>query len=272
MKHKILPLLLLSFTLAGCSTTPAFTSGPGSESQTQSLAQIENLNSKNVASQNSKTDYIRQQGIKNTALSLGAQSGLAWRSKQIDAQLSQNSQKLDQIFDFNAMLLDHNVLPPVLLEAKNVINQDGPDTIRISDQTYKIKQQAKFVTAAPTWRQYLWMNYPSPQIPNSNLLPKNSKEQKIWVRYVNEGWQNGISQANSIYDVNLGRLKEDFGGMIIYRKLLAQHMVSPPYVAKTNLGVTGNSSHLNINDQVLRITALPTLQDNSRKWKPVVAE
>jgi defect-in-organelle-trafficking protein DotC len=68
------------------------------------------------------------------------------------------------------------------------------------------------------------------------------------------------------------RHREDFGGMILYRKLLAMNMVSPPYVSNTDLGVTGDASEMHIDDRVLRITALPALNINSHEWKAAVAQ
>ena len=44
-------------------------------------------------------------------------------------------------------------------------------------------------------------------------------------------------------------------------------MVSSPYVAETDMGVTGGGSDLTVSDRVLRITAFPTLQNDSQNWK-----
>ena len=60
--------------------------------------------------------------------------------------------------------------------------------------------------------------------------------------------------------------------MLLYRKLLQEKMVSPPYVSKTNLGVTGNGSDMRINDQVLRIAELPKLQTDSNNWQAIVVK
>jgi defect-in-organelle-trafficking protein DotC len=60
--------------------------------------------------------------------------------------------------------------------------------------------------------------------------------------------------------------------MILYRKLLQLGMVSPPYVAKTEFGVTGNGDELRVNDQMLRITEHPQLQTNSNKWRAIVVK
>ena len=60
--------------------------------------------------------------------------------------------------------------------------------------------------------------------------------------------------------------------MILYRKLLAMNMVSPPYVSHTDLGVTGDASEIHIDDRVLRITALPALNVNSEQWRAAVSK
>ena len=52
-----------------------------------------------------------------------------------------------------------------LTEARNTLQLSGNDAIRIADRTYKIEHQAKFVTLAPTWREYLWMSYTPPGTP-----------------------------------------------------------------------------------------------------------
>jgi defect-in-organelle-trafficking protein DotC len=58
--------------------------------------------------------------------------------------------------------------------------------------------------------------------------------------------------------------------MALYRNLLLKGMVSKPFVARTDLGITGDSSDLYINDQILRITSLPKLQVNPGRWKSIV--
>ena len=60
--------------------------------------------------------------------------------------------------------------------------------------------------------------------------------------------------------------------MILYRKLLAQHILTPPYVSQADLGITGGGNDMRINDRVLRITAIPQLQTNTKKWAPVMSQ
>jgi len=267
---KLIPsiTILLAALLAACSGPKTPPPDTGSLAGLQAMA-----NSKNAKAQKKQAmSKIREMALKETALSIGAQSGLAWRAKIIDEELTKQARNLDTIYDFNSLVLEHNILPPVLLEGRNTLNLADAQSIRVSDRTYKVAKQAHFVTTPPTWRQYLWMDYVKPEKPNFTLLPKTKDEKRIWRIYTTKGWKNGIDQANTILEESIARVKEDFGGMILYRKLLAMNMVSPPYVSNTDLGVTGDTNEIHIDDRVLRITALPGLNINSNEWKAAVAK
>jgi defect-in-organelle-trafficking protein DotC len=214
---------------------------------------------------------IRAQALQEEALSLGAQAGLAARAKVMNCQLEKNAKYLSQVFNFQLLLLPCSILPPVLVEGRQTLNLADNTTIRIADRVYSIIQQARFVTAPPHWREYLFLDFTEPEMPNSTLLPKTGAEHRVWTKYLIQGWNDGINQANTIYGDNLARLKRDYTGMIRYRTLLAQRMVTAPFVAKTNLGITCDGSGMHINDQVLRITALPQLCTDSRTWKPAIS-
>lgn len=258
-------LLILIFFLSGCATNSV-------NPPLNTLSDIQSVSASQATNASQAMTAIRLEAIQDAALSLGAQGGLAWHAKQINAVLQSNQRNLDNIFNFNVLLLSHDVLPPVLMEANNIANLSDDNTVRLADKTYEIVSQARFVTTAPTWQNYLWLNYTQPTLPDKTLLPKNRTEQAIWKQYAAQGWQQGIDQASAIYAENLGRLKRDYEGMILYRKLLAENMVSAPFVAETHLGVTGGGAQMSINDKVLRITALPTLQSNSQSWKPLIAQ
>jgi defect-in-organelle-trafficking protein DotC len=239
---------------------------------TDSLVGLQALAAPKKTCKTANNGRIREMALKELALTLGAQSGLAWRADIIDRALARQARYLDTIYDFNFLVLEHNILPPVLLEGRNTFNLADTQTIRISDRTYKVAKQARFITTPPNWRQYLWMDYRRPDYPPSGLLPRTRKEKEIWRYYVEKGWQQGAEQAGTILEESLARIKEDFGGMILYRKLLAMNMVSPPFVSHTDLGVTGDSSEIHIDDRVLRITALPGLNVNSNEWRAAVSK
>jgi defect-in-organelle-trafficking protein DotC len=262
----IFNLVLLAFCLSACTTMPPNYKTVGS---LDSLNQLQDLHAKAVPAAK-EINEVHSKALQDIAMSVGAQAGLAWRSKDINGELSKNASNLDRIFNFNLILLDHNVVPPVLVQGNSSLHLADAQTLRIDDRIYQIVSQAHFTTTPPQWHTYLWMDYKAPEMPLAAFLPKTPEERVIWKKYAAMGWQDGIIQANNIFNDNLARLTRDYTGMVLYRSLLVKGMVSRPFVAHTNLGVTGDSSNLHINDQIFRITSLPQLQANSRRWKPIV--
>jgi defect in organelle trafficking protein DotC len=213
-------------------------------------------------------DDIRMTAIKETAATLGAQSGLAWRAKQINQRTLQHDLSLSNIFNFRSLMLKHNVLPPVLSTADNIVNIGNDSVIRAAEKMYTITAPPHFVSATPSWQNYLIMHYTKPETPNMTLLPKTKAETIVWNQYTIKSWHYGVEQANNIFGANLARLKRDYQGMILYRKLLAQHMVTEPYIAETTLGVTGNQKSLRLNDRIMRIAGTANLITDTDTWQP----
>lgn len=271
LMNKLFRLSLLCLLLTSCSLFHADT--PKSI-DTTNLSALESVKIETVSPSGSMTELsqLRSKSLRDTAMSLGAQGGLSWASERMNVKLDKDKKYLDSVYNFYAMVLSHGVIPPVLEMGDNSLNLDDPNTIRVADRTYKIVAQARFATTPPTWRDYLWMSYSKPELPDKTLLPRTRAEQAIWKEGIQAGWQMGIEQAFSNFQQNLARLKRDYRGMVIYRKLLQERMISPPFVARTELGVTGNGTDMRINDQVLRIVELPKLQTNSRGWRAVVVK
>jgi defect-in-organelle-trafficking protein DotC len=167
---------------------------------------------------------------------------------------------------------DQNILPPALVEADRSLTLTNPEMLHLVDKTYKIIKQARFVTAPPTWRDYLWMDFKKPEIPDNTLLPRDVDERDVWSEYIVIGWKNGMKQAENIYQTNLATLQRDFKGMVLYRTLLAKQMVTKPIAAGANMGITSNDdkTEMSINDRVLRISATPRFNTNSQQWNPVL--
>lgn len=216
---------------------------------------------------------LRMASLKKNAFTVGAQAGLAYRTKIINKTLEENKSYLDTIFNFEPLMIDANIIPPVLIESRNTLQMyQDRKTIRVADQTYTILRQAFFSTTIPNWTYYLLMSYPEPDLKNNSLLPQNSDERKLWKDHVKKGWHVGIKQADEILQTNLNRLKRDYQGMVRYRLLLAQNMVSAPEIARRDLGVTGGGDTISINDKLYNIQALPSLKADSTQWKTIITQ
>lgn len=238
------------------------------------LQNLQNLNVDNgFYKQQIPFTNIRARAVKEAAESLGMQSGLYVESKAINKRLQQHQRTLDTLFNFNLLIYHQNVLPPVI-EQGNASLKIGAtsDTLNIAGTTYNIIKQVRFVTTPPTWRTYLDMNYKKPELPNKVLLPKDSAERTVWKAALKKGWQEGINQGISIFKINLNRLVRDYNGMVLYKSLLARQMVSPFYVSAKNNGITGDASHMVIDDHSMHIDTKPQLQLHSKIWQPVVVD
>lgn len=275
MRKHIINKTLIVCMIISISLLSACSSSGTQKIDPTNITQLENIQEEPVNDSSSSApvlSQIRVKALEDTAMSLAAQGSLAAASQNINTHLEQNKWYLETVYNFNGMMLSHGVLPPVLVQGDNSLNLDDPNTIRVADKTYKIVQQARFATTPPNWREYLWMSFSKPEMPHKFLMPKNKAENKIWRDAIKVGWEKGVVQAYNIFQQNLARLKRDYQGMILYRKLLQENMVSAPYVSRTELGVTGDGTDMRINDQVLRITELPKLQTDSSGWKAIVVK
>lgn len=222
----------------------------------------------NTKTQSQEDNHIRLEAVAQTAQAYGAQGGLAWRAAQLQLATQAKADNLDRIFRFDNLMLPNHLIPPVLTQSKESIRLDDPSTIRLASHTYRILQAARFTTTPISWRNYINLSYPTPEAPDSSLQPKNALEVDIWNDAIEQGWQQGIAQADAMYQDSLAHLKQDFVGMSLYHTLLAQHIVTPPFVATTKLGITGNKDQLRVGDQVLRIAATSELNPHANAWDP----
>lgn len=262
-----------------------------------------NQESAEEQSQSDGSATIRNVALYEMALSYGMRSGLYNRAKEINQQLVHHNELLEEVFDFRELILPDRIMPPVLIEARKTMDaksrtplptmedtfllNDNPvgkslaeakikveraqnnfTSLRITDRVYKIIRQARFAVTVPSWRDYLQLSYTKPLRPETPILPKNADEQVHWAKGIEEGWKLGLAQADQIFVQNLMLLRRDYLGMLRYRKLLAMNMVSAPYVAKRDYGITGDGDEIKINDRVLTIAALPSLKVDSKAWQP----
>lgn len=241
------------------------------------LQQLQSMDKGAIVSQ-VEGGQIRLDALREIAIGIGARGGLNKRNLEIVERLKNHAPHLDKVFDFRPLLISapagmsmttqYYILPPVITEGRNALKTVDDLEIHAADKVFKIEAQAKFVTAPPTWKEYLNQPIQSVESPDATLLPRDSKERDAWKRWVEEGWGMGYQQADAIFDLNMSRLERDYQGMLRYKSLLKQNIVSKPFVAENRMGVTGGGTDLEIDSRQLRITALPLLNAKSADWKP----
>lgn len=216
---------------------------------------------------------IRRDAMREGALSYGARGGLAWRTYQIRSEMETRARYLDKVFDFRQLLIPAPsglmIEPPIIAEAVDamLINKGGQEAA-VADRVYNIGRNARIVSTARTWRAYLERSWGVVAPPPEILLPITAEDQKSWDEWFETGWKAGIEQADEIFQSDLNKLTSDYQGMVRYRTLLTQGMVSPPYALQVDRGVTGNGNEMRVGDRAVTITGLPALKTETQEWQP----
>lgn len=216
---------------------------------------------------------IRADALKEAALSYGARGGLAWRTYFIRQEMETRARYLDKVFDFRQLLIPAPsgllIEPPVIGEAADAMLIDqGGQSAAVSDRIYNIGRNARIVSTARTWRAYLERQWGGIAPPPDILLPTDDYELGLWNGFVEKGWKAGIEQADEIFQADLNKLASDYNGMVRYRTLLAQGMVSPPYALQVDRGVTGGGNEMRVGDRAISITDPSKLQTGTQTWQP----
>jgi defect in organelle trafficking protein DotC len=217
--------------------------------------------------------HIRSDAIREAALSYGARGGLASRTFDIQRRLAEYDVSLNKTFNFSRLLIMAPsgllIEPPIVSEAQRaVLVNAGGQAAAVADRIYRINRVARIVTASRNWHLYLERDWGRVDPPSSILLPLDDNERTAWRQYIKQGWDAGVAQAEEIFEADLDRLVNDFVGMVRYRELLAQGMISPPYALGEDRGITGGGSEMRVGDRGVTITGPSALIPRSDSWIP----
>lgn len=216
---------------------------------------------------------IRKESLKEAALSYGARGGLAARSYEINKNMAGRGVYMDKVYDFRQLLIaapsGFMIEPPIISESLKALLIEGDgQKAAVADAIYKINENVKIVSAPRNWRQYLERTWGPVEEPPEILRPKDAKERAEWRINVKKGWDEGFEQADEVFSQDLNRLQYEFGGMVRYRQLLAQGMVSAPFAQQIDRGVTGVDATMRVGDRAVVITGVPELITESQRWQP----
>lgn len=212
----------------------------------------------------------RDRALIDVGLSLGVKAGMASELNQIAQVIQVNERNLDTVYDFGRYLIQGRVVPPVITEARDLYNQDGDYTLRLSGALYKIQSQARFSSVAPTWRDYLSfaLHADAPgQAEYTNIIPKTGDEQQLWKASVADGWRQGVVQADLMFKHAMDRMNRDFAGMIRFHTFVVEGKLSMPAIASEAIPVTRDGQTMAVDETLLRITTLPTFNSVPDHWR-----
>lgn len=226
-----------------------------------------------MRNEKNQSSAARGEAILDTALQVGVKAGLAWQLTNINKALKWREREFDTIYDFSSLMIQDRVVPPVITEARNLYNQDGDYTLRLSGAYWKIESQARFSSVPPSWREYV--TFPPPVIDRTSLIsalmPRNEAEERIWRLAVKDGWNQGVKQANLMLEYGMDRMNRDIGGMRRFNEFARHSLITMPIIAGAAIPVTKQGSTMAVDETLLRITTLPQFNEKMDTWRSSIA-
>lgn len=264
--------------LPGATTIPgdAYWSNMGTDALRPSSRppqSVEDVMSGSILKQKAQAQdipFVRAQAIQTAAAAYGAQAGMSARAHQLNEELRSNAGTYDRVFNFSAVMLEPGFLPPVISEGRDAYNQPSATQVRAADRIFKIEYPARLVNVPPRWQDYLFVTETVPVSPDRTVLPKTAAEKALWDEWAAKGWSQGQAMAEETCRSNIGRLRRDFSGMLLYKTLYAQGLVTKPILAKTNLGVTGGEDEMALGDRIYEVTRKASLNPDRSRWSTPV--
>lgn len=211
----------------------------------------------------------RAQALLDTGLSVGIKTGMAWQITNVTRAVTRRERDLDTLYNFNFLMIHDRVVPPVITEARDLYNQDGDLALRLSGALYKIESQARFSSVAPTWRDYLTFPAPMLDMPTlaSSLAPRDAQEREVWRLAVNDGWRQGVTQANLVFTEAFDRMNRDLAGMLRFHTFVIEGKITMPAIASEAIPVSQAGRTLSVDETLLRITTLPEFDNRLNQWR-----
>lgn len=213
----------------------------------------------------------RIKAMKEAAYQYALKKGVEAEMKLIRTAISKNERNLDAIYNFNPLMIHDRIVPPVITEARDLVQNKTADTLNTTSAIYKIEKQAKFSTRAPSWKSYLTFPEANYKVDLAETLtkesmPKGSKEREIWDEQVTKGFRDGQIQAQNIFTYALNKLNTDYSGMVRFHTFVIEGKVTMPSISRKDLAITNTNSVMTIDQKLLQIRTLPSFDGRMLKW------
>ncbi|KXS55153.1 MAG: defect in organelle trafficking protein DotC [Marinobacter sp. T13-3] len=211
---------------------------------------------------------MRLRAVREEAFSYAAQTALAWRYEKLLAFTKSQEGTLDRIASFNPFVVDDYMLLPSVTEVRDRFEVAPDDqrmrTVRVQ---YQVSEDPKAISMPPTWRDYLWREFAYPEDPHPTLLPRTDREEQVWKDAIEEGWRDGLRQAQLIWDNNLNEMVRDIRGRITYRILETRGIVRRPVMVGSEPELTygPGGKVVNAGDTVYSVT-MPMEFQSQNNW------
>ncbi len=227
-------LLALLLTQQGCTTIqvgnvePVIADVPPPDKKVESMPTPSSVGKKI----NIEKGGIRNQAIENANYTHAFQKTVLSEYEKLLSEVYLLEESLNEIFDFNRLVYNGNLLPPVIEESHDYLNKTDRKSLVESKSRWKIVKDARVVITVPTWFDYLSTGITSePLAIDPVLFARNPEEELSAKKGRLEGALEGRKYAEELFKTNLAQLEHDYKGMLKFKKLIAQGMIDEPVLA-----------------------------------------
>lgn len=210
----------------------------------------------------------RLEAVRDSGKSLGIQTGINRQMYFMKMALQKHEREMDTVYDFGRLMIQGRVVPPIITELRDQYHQEGDTVIKLSGVQYNIEQQARFSSVPPTWKQYFEYGTGNTNYTNITLgLQISGDEEHLFRQSIRDGYQEGIEAANTMFKQSFERLNRDYTGMLRFDTYVKRGMISMPIIATADIEMTNTGSRLVLDEQLLRITVMPSFNSDINNWK-----
>lgn len=217
------------------------------------------------------SEEARLEAILENARDHAIAKGMESRMKTIRATVASEERNLDAIYNFAPLMIHDRVVPPVITEAKDIVQNPDTLTLKTTGVLYKIQKQAQFSTVAPNWREYLTFPVTQYEVafdetPTREMMPRTSAEKAKWQQVTIKSFKDGMDQADSILKHSLNKLNTDYNGMIRFHEFVIAGKITMPSIVNRDLAIASTNSAMALDQRLLTIRTLPAFEGNMTKW------
>lgn len=223
-----------------------------------------------VASQLRQEERLRI--IMEHAYNHAVARGIESKMNEVRQAVALNERQFDAIYNFQPLMIQSKIVPPVITESRDIIQNPDDLTIKTTGAVYKIDQQARFATLPPNWRTYL--TFPEDRYKvgtnetiTGDLAPKNRLEREKVRKEIIRGFKDGQAQGVDIFQYAFNKLNRDYTGMIKFHEFVMAGKLTMPAFASQTLAVASTGNSLSLDQSLLTITQLPSFNSNIDTWK-----
>lgn len=208
--------------------------------------------------------------LKLWGVRVGMYYGYQSELKEIDKDLQELAESLDKAFNFRNLIIEDNLLPPVIVKGYNFYKQDNGVTTE-SSEIYRIRKKARYSYNSPTWRDYLLLSSGkiSKPILSPGIKPKTQEAKDAWRAAVEDGYEKGIEHAREVFQYKMSELKEDFQGMVLAHHLYQLGMLDVSKLVKLAKGTVVSDDGININEVITQLEGNDKFKP-LENWKPMI--